>query len=408
MLKFLLFFISLLPLTSQAIQLIPAEKEKKYKDLLPRIDDMEIQYLLRSDRTIWYDEEAIVPGYQDSMGNPVGMRPNTIDASLINLAVPGGWQRLFERKGRFHFPFATGGADRSTNFEKINFWVPPLGENGHVLPVVYWRTSWTRWFWIFPKGTVLGEVLLIKLPDGDLRIFELRTRKRLIDGWESRLFKPYHTALDLSAQIKDLRPNWQSSGNLQNVITRLESDNTLVKQSLETRFFPGTFQKAEGYVDSLPDLGDLQLVKELLESPSFSEYYNTPWKIQGDKISFGPTTESLASIIPQKYDGGLIPTTKESCDRCHDQAGRGIGDFYPNLILYGELWGEDQTFSWHPFINSMFVDKNGKVVNFNNDNRRLREDFRNAGLVVLYDKSKHPDTLYRELPRGWRFRPVAH
>jgi hypothetical protein len=104
------------------VQLMPKEMEDYYKALLPRIDDMEMQFVIWDSNTMWYDDKAIVPGYQDSQGDPEGMRPNTIDRSLIDTAVPGGHAKLFSTttSGRFNFPFGTGGADRSINFKKVN------------------------------------------------------------------------------------------------------------------------------------------------------------------------------------------------------------------------------------------------------------------------------------------------
>ena len=94
--------------------------------------------------------------------------------------------------------------------------------------------------------------------------------------------------------------------------------------------------------------------------------------------------------------------TDETCDRCHQDAGRPFKDWYDNILAYGELWGEDEAFSWHPFENSSFVDSSGSVVDFNYDNRTFRQDFIDAGVFVPYNTSAHPASIYKKLPGPWK------
>jgi hypothetical protein len=386
-------------------QILPSATLAKYRAMVPPVADTEVDDTILSPDTVWYDATAIVPGYQDSMGSPVGFRPNTIDADLINTAVPGGWQRLFERKGRFHFPFATGGADRSDNFVKFNFFRLPR-RNGALLPVVYTRLSWSRWQWLFPVGTVLGEVLAVRFTDGSLKVFELRTRHRHLDRWENRVFRPFPTSDDLAYAVRERRPDWYLRPNLFTYVEHLRSPNTLEPARLQTRFFPGTFTTQDGHLDVLPDLGDPELAKELLSDRVFRPVDRTPWKTAGSARTYAASTNSRDNVVPRFYDGGLIEVNDESCRRCHQDAGRAIGEFYPELVLYGELWGEDETFSWHPFETRAFVNPNGEVANFNDDNRRLRPDFVSAGIVKPFQASQHPSTIYKALPRSWTYRPV--
>ena len=48
-----------------------------------------------------------------------------------------------------------------------------------------------------------------------------------------------------------------------------------------------------------------------------------------------------------------------------------------------------------------FVDGNGAVVNFNHDNREIRADFIQAGLVAPYSATTHPATIYKRIVREW-------
>ena len=91
-----------------------------------------------------------------------------------------------------------------------------------------------------------------------------------------------------------------------------------------------------------------------------------------------------------------------TCNRCHQDAGRPFRDWYDNIIAYGELWGEDESFSWHPFETRSFVDETGRVVQFNHDNRRMRSDFIDGGVLVPYEPSSHREPFYRKLPGSWK------
>jgi len=390
---------------ARAIDIMPAAEAKKYQALLPSLDNAAIDEAMHSPQTMWYDAKSIVPGYQDSMGDPVGFRPNTIENILIDLAVPGGWRRLFQDRGRFNFPFATGGADLSKNFVKVNFWAPPR-QGGQVIPVVYWKLNFGRWRWLFPAGTRLGEVMMIRYPSGDLRVFEVRVRTRELDKWHNDVFRPYLSAAELADAVKMLRPGWAESPALKQAVNQLNNSGSLIPRSLSTDYFKGTFAKVDGHIDEVPDFGEEDLAKDLLQYGSFRTVGSLPWKANGAKVAYAAGTRSNASIVPAQYDGGLLPVTNDSCLRCHKDAGRQIENFHSDLVAYGELWGEDETFSWHPFENSAFVDASGNVKNFNNDNRRLRADFASSGLVVQQAPAAQPAHLYKALPREWTYHPI--
>lgn len=390
-----------------ALDLMPPAKAAQYKALLPTVWDEETSTILRSPETLWYDAESIVPSYQDSQGDPEGNRPNTIEPILIDLAVPGGHANLFGEKGKFNFPFKSGGADLSDNLVKINFWSVPRGANQSPLPVVYWKLNFSRWRWMFPAGTVIGEVLLLKFPDGDLRVFEIRTRKRETSGWRNAVFRPFLTATTLADAIKWARPQWSQSSKLSALVAHLLDDRSLTPRTLQSAHFGKAFETVSGYLDVLPDFGDPQLVKDLLKDTPYLSVGSVPWKSNGTQTTYAASTAASYSIVPRAYDGGMLPVDDVSCRRCHKDGGRQIGDFYDELVAYGELWGEDEIFSWHPFDTKSFVNNDGTVANFNNDNRRLRQDLVSAGLIVNYQPGTHPSSIYNELPRDWQYHPIA-
>jgi hypothetical protein len=387
-------------------QIIDSNQLMYYRSLLPQTFDLKLNGLLKSESTIWYDGRAIVPGYQDSMGDPIGFRANTISPGLINLAVPGGWERLFSKSGRFNFPFGTGGADHSDNFDKINFWNVPLRANGEPLPVVYWKVSGQRWRWMFPVGTTFGEVLMMSYEDGSKAVFEVRTRTRVIDGWQSKVYRPYSTSQELAQTIRQEFTMWEQVPELKNLVNHLEGQVPLIARTLRTQHFANSVADISGNLDILPPLSNENMVKRILQIKPFKSVGETPWKNAGGKVTHAPTVTSGYSIVARNYDGGVLAVNDQSCKRCHDQAGREIRDFHSDLILYGELWGEDQIFSWHPFDNDEFVNPDGTVRNFNYDNRQLRSEFVEAGLIISFNPNQHRAPLYQELEKDWQHTPV--
>jgi hypothetical protein len=395
------------------VQLMDKTRQDKFLAIMPQVGDSKLASILESEETIWYDKHSIKPGYQDSFGSPKGMRPNTIRKNLINGAVPGGHEKIFKTKGHFHFPFGTGGVDDSNNAVNINFWsVPKVA--GKSLPVVYWVTNWDRWQWLFPVGTVLGEVLYLTMPDESWRAFEIRTRTRTVDGWSSDVFRPFQNAKDFAAAIKKKRPQWKSTDQLKNVVDHLLDNTNLVAKSLDAPQFPGTFPKLDGHLDTIPDIGDIKLVKDLLIQTPFQSVKGKEWKRSGDQVTFAPNTKSGFGITANNYDGGLFEVSDKFCNSCHQDAGRSFQDFHPKIAAYGELWGEDDTFSWHLFENDRFVKPDGSVRCFNSDpgagcsvddNRALRKEFKDSGLVEKYDPAVHPNDTYKRIPRTWTYKP---
>lgn len=386
--------------------IMPESRMAQYRALIPTTDNDALNGMLLSPQTMWYDKESMIPGYQDSMGDPEGMRPNSISKGHIDVAVPGGHAKLFTSttSARFNFPFGTGGIDNSDNVHVINFWVPPR-VGGRVLPVAYWKMPFSRWRWVFPIGTVLGEMMMIRFPDNTYKVFEIRTRTRTETTWANDIFRPFPDAESLVRGIATHKSNWASIPKYAGIVAQLQNTSTLQAKSLTAPKFPSAWQRVDGYIDQLPNFDDPELVKTLLANTTFSSTINRPWKVDGNKVTHAPTTQYAASIVPRNYDAGLFPVNDEFCNRCHQDAGRAIRDFYDQLMAYGEMWGEDRTFSWHLFDASYFLQPNGDVKNFNNDNRRVRADFVNAGLVEQFSEAKHPATQYRQLAQSWQYRP---
>jgi hypothetical protein len=405
------FFLKPAAADKSPLRIMPEARFKTFVNLLPRISDPVIHTVVHGWETYWYDKASIVPGYQDSYGDnssfPVGMRPNTVQKSLV--APAGGWDSLFARRGEFHFPFGrpTGVNDAQNTFV-VNFWSPPR-INGKPLPTVWWNyqpNTWTRRIeWMFPRATIFGEVIFIINKEGKYFPLEVRTRERTLTDWTVDIFRPFPTARDLAEALRirrPERPEWANSASIQRLIDHLENEETLVPASLTTTNFNSSWARVDGFMDFLPALDDNSILEELLRTTTFKSVKAKQWKQTASVSTSAASTRADFSIVPKNFNAGLFEVSDAFCSRCHQDAGRPIRDFYRDVMLYGEIWGEDETFSWHPFDASRFVDSSGTAININPDNRKFRQDFLDAGILEQYSAAKHPASEYRKIPRAWK------
>jgi hypothetical protein len=395
------------------VDLFPEAKLEDILTHLPPIADSDLRAILESPDTVFYDRSSIVPGYQDSFGDGkqlvVGFRPNSIAPIMIDLAVPGGHGKLFVRTGEFHFPFGrTGGVDDAKNTWILDFWKLPR-ENGKLLPVAYSYREPTvntrRWEWMFPVGTVFGELIFITDSSGQSHIFEIRTRVRKANSWATDVFRPFLTAEEFANALEHKRKQntaWVQSASIDRLVAHLRDSRTLVRTKLSAGQFASAFETVEGGVDSLPALEDETLVAQLLHETSFRSARHAVWKQNGALKAFAGSTQASFHIVPRNYSAALFEVSDQFCKRCHENAGRPFKDYYPEVMPYGELWGEDDIFSWHPFDNKAFVDAKGEVVSFNDDNRKFRKDFLDAGLIAPYNAVTHDSVRYQRINHAWK------
>jgi cytochrome c553 len=377
---------------AEAIEsLIPADRLERIKAALPAVADPNLSRILTSEQTLWYDDEVMTPSYQDSLGASSNSKwPDLVAAS--ETVISGLHDR---QRHRWRFPFATtAGTDASTNLQVTNFIALPQVDN-QILSIPIWkvRRNYNRiqWMWVYPVGTVVGEVLFIV--DGDqLLPVEVRTRTRQAQGWSTNAHRPFPTATSLAEAVKSRRPDWQSRPNLARLVSHLESSSTLTPKTLAARAaLAPTFQQ-EGWLDVLPDFGDPQLVRGLLTTTSFKSAFDTAWKKDGAKAAFAAATAGGLAIVPNHYDAGLLQVTDDACMRCHKDTGRLVSEFYDDLYLYGELWGKDGIFSFHPYDESRYPE-----LRSNNENRSINPVLRRMGVFEEYDPRKHVAPLYPPL-----------
>ncbi|MCA9607611.1 MAG: hypothetical protein KC619_18515, partial [Myxococcales bacterium] len=329
---------------------------------------------------------------------------------LINLAVPGGHGQIFIEFGVFHFPFGRPTGSHERDVVPVDFWQLPRDEAGALRPVVYWQrdpNGYThRVEWLFPVGTVLGEVLFLIDESGERHCFEIRVRIRELDGWRNDVFRPFPRATDLADALEHTRterPEWVASSEIDALVAHLRDPSTLRSAQLGATHFPGAFPTIDGAEDVLPGLSDDSILREVLARTPFRSARGAVWKEQGSLRAYAPTTDAEMHVVPRDYAGGFLPVDDETCARCHRDAGRPFRDWYDNILAYGELWGEDEAFSWHPFSTGRFVDpSSGAVREFNYDNREMRPELLSSGVLVHYDRARHPATRYRAIPRDWK------
>src|SRR5690606_34081659 len=142
------------------------------------------------------------------------------------------------------------------------------------------------------------------------------------------IFRPFRTAEELEQAVIEKRPNWAQNANLKKLVDHLRNNNTLTARSHATsQWYKISLDKLEGALDFLPDFGDNKLVADLLTTTTFRSSEGMVWKANDTLETYAPTTEFTFSIVPYKSEIGLIPVNEVSCNRCHQDAGRQIGEY---------------------------------------------------------------------------------
>jgi len=373
---------------------IPGDRLAKIKAALPPVEAPKLQAILHSSQTFWYDQDSMTPSYEAAVGPPPsGANSNDKWFNLLAPSVQPTGDKIYDRaKKRWRFPFGTTfGTDDSTNAKVANFlWLP--AKNGKLLPVAYYLENIpgpvvdhsSRW--IYPNEAVVGEVLFIDDGTGGLLPSEIRVRTRHAGGWATNAFRPFPTAQSLADAVRAKRPSWQSNANLKALVDHLQGGDNLSPKTLTATGLPGTFDQS-GYLDKLPDFGDPALVRELLTTTPFASSYKTPWRTVDGKNVYAASTDADLSIVPNHYTAGLIAVDEDSCMRCHKEAGKKLSNWYDDIILYGEVWGQDGIFSFHPYDESAYALFWVDSPNVASDNRRLNPKLVAQGIVANFDAS---------------------
>lgn len=370
------------------INIMSPERRAFYIKKLPKFDNPKINLELVGSNVFFYDEDTIAPAYQDSVPPFTGVQSNSS-------SIAAGRTNIFAN-GKFRFPFGkTAGLHEASNIDHFNMIVlPKNGDN--IFPIIYFTKSasyngyqvGTRYDWLFPVGTTVYEVISMANPaDQKYYVFEVRALKRKLNGWSPNIYRPFPEAKDLSIAIEKLYPEWNKNSQLVKVMEYLKDYSKLEKES----FPESTFVKAEGYFDHLPPM-DETIVANLLTSTPFQSVLGTTWKDHNGKMSFAPKVNQDFSIFPRGNRLHALEVSTKTCTQCHQETGRPMATMFHEDSLYGEIWGSDRIFSFHPFTpGSIYTGVQAQ------DHRQFRSEFISSGLLEAYNPEKHPSSMYKQL-----------
>jgi len=372
------------------VRLVAEKHERNLRRLLPRVEDERVQEILDDPQLILYTDQEMPKAYQFLDGMMPGIHRVSYNISA-NGSEPFG-------NGNREFPWATpAGAHRSKNVSSFRFLRLPVDDKGKVIPIVWFHApsktnGQMTYGWRFPVGSVLGEVLLMRGPDGYDYCFELRVRFREQSDWDVDAFRPFPRAADLAERLKELRPGWGEDQKLVAFMDQLEPPAKLPQLTL-TDYHPRKSFKQKMGIHELPSLNDEALVRELLTQTTFKSASGESWMTaEGGEVTAAPTTKAPFHIVPANYDAGFVAVDRLSCMRCHETVNQPVDKFQAGRDWYGRIRGSDGIFSFHPFDPSCISDNGyGRPV-------QMRKELVAAGVLVRYDATKHDKLRYAQVP----------
>jgi hypothetical protein len=349
---------------ARPIQLVSDEDHARYLKYLPRSDDLWLKTLKQED-LIFYTEKEVPRAFQ-LHGN--------VHSSYYNISAAKPNEPF--GNATLEFPWGSpAGTHRSDNSASVKFVVFPESHE----PIRWWqeRSPYdggdpvTRW--VYPVGTIFGEILLVYGPDGYGRTFELRVRVREEKGWRPKVFRPFRNAAELDQKVRELRPNWRENAELRSFLARSERPLNRIHNDHPTTIFDRSAVQ-----DTLPPL-PADLVDQLLNEP-FHDVSGETWIQTADGKGFAPTTDSAFSIVPRNYAGSHLPMTAKACMQCHETSGMHTNQIGPiNRDWYGFAAGGGpnggEILSFHIF-DPACISHNGIGQGV-----RFRSDLLQAGLL---------------------------
>ncbi len=370
-----------------------AAKDAKLRAQLPKVESEEIQRLLNDPTLILYTDSEMPPAYQDWSSGLPGIHSPDYNLSANNTEPHGN--------GNIEFPWGTpGGTHRTSNVSTFRFLWLPQNEQGNQHPIV-WFPKFLRggsskgYAWTFPVGAIVGEVLQMRSPAGNLYTFELRLRIREYGEWAVDVYRPFPTSDALVHRIKELRPQWTENKQLTKLVQHLEKPVNLKSHTLADSRHPRvSFRQSMG-VDTLPAAGDDQLVAQLLTETTFRSALGETWRTGANGVSTAaPTTVARFHVIPARYDAGFIEVDRFSCMRCHETVNHNVNDFQFGRDWYGRVRGSDGIFSFHPFAHHS-ISYNG----FSGGSPQMNGKLISGRVLERFNRRKHSIEVYQKVPQ---------
>lgn len=375
--------------SSTKFRLMSSRRESGLRGFLPKVDDPEVQAILNDPALIIYTDREMPECYQIWDGQLPGLHAVSYNISADSSEPYGN--------GNLEFPWGhAGGTHRASNVATFRFIRLPKDDKGKTLPVAWYQKhlrgdSLPGYAWVYPVGTVFGEVLTMKAPWGAYYTFELRLRIRESGDWAVDVYRPFPTADELSKRIKELRPEWRKSASLAKLVKHLDSPIRMEKRVLANNHPGRVFYQAMG-VDYLPAAGDDALVVKLLTDTTFRSALGSTWRKSTNGLhTCAPTTTARFHIVPANYDGGFIEADRVSCRRCHETVNHHVDEFQSGRDWYGRVRGSDGIFSFHPFDPSS-ISGNGYGGPI-----QMRRDFVRNGIVERFNPRRHSSRFYNRV-----------
>ncbi len=331
---------------------------------LPRIGSVSLSKVLLSDQIRFYDTETLPMAHQDFRGALKGIHSPTYNISA-NRSEPHG-------NGNKEFPWGKpAGTHRTKGVTTIKFMsLPKL--NGITVPIAYEYVANDGYNWVYPRGTVFGEILYL-----NGICFEIRSRTKGKETWIPDTLRPYNSATELREQIITNFPDYKNDDELIRLYIGadlINKDAMILEDSQPNRrIFSSKVQRI-----TLPSIAREKAVS-LLKSRPFRSAVGTSWTGKSD----GPPTITIEEgngIVPAKYDADFIEVTSKSCARCHDSTNKHVDNFDFARDWYGNIRGSDGIFSFHIF------DKNCISHNGISAGVTINSDLEENGFIIKKSK----------------------
>ena len=368
---------------AEPFQLADQQRLSLYRRMLPQVKDEEVAKLLADKRLLLYTDHEMPKAHQDWEGALQG-----IHSPLYNISAdrsePHG-------NGNVEFPWGTPfGTHRCDNVGSLRFLQLPQQQEGRAWPVAWYRQGpgGRGYAWVFPVGSILGEVVYLRAPNGSHYTFELRTRSREVGKWRMNVFRPFPTMQSLEAAL--VARGHEPSASF---VSYARSNVSSERQYLASTHPGKTAFSQVARVEELPPLEE-SVVYDLLLNTPFVSALGSDWKPGLDQESpAAPTTKARFHIVPKNYLGGFVSVDSKSCMRCHETTNRHVDEFDQRRDWYGRIRGSDGIFSFHPFAaESISANGFGQAV-------RMNQRMTDAGIVAQYDGnfSKFPRARYHQI-----------
>ena len=292
--------------------------------------------MLDDPNLIIYTEEEMPRAYQFWNGANQG-----IHSAYYNISANGS--EPFGNANR-EFPWGTpAGTHRTRNVRSFRFLLLPRDAEGKVLPVVWYRKQLrgdgqAAYAWTFPIGTVLGEVLTMRAPNGNDCTFEMRIRTRERGDWDVNLFRPFPTAVELSTRIKELRPNWAENKQLAESVAHLDQPLANAPPN------PGRQAPGQAVVPTGDGRRLVAPAGRRRAGDRAVDHDQVPLRagrgvaqVGGRREDVRPTTMAAYHVIPANFDAGFIEVDRTSCIRCHESVNESVSAFDGGRDWYGRV-----------------------------------------------------------------------